>query len=139
MGAQSRGPFPPAQLAEGFFKQYYRYARGDGKADLWRRRHAIRYATYLGAMPLLFMLAIRRGPLWLLALVAGALAYCRSPYRRLAPHLPGLGPTERTRAVLLVPVIRVVGDVAKMAGYPAGWIWRLRHWRCREIHWRDPA
>ena len=25
------------------------YARGDGKADLWRERHAVRYATYLGA------------------------------------------------------------------------------------------
>ena len=35
------------------FVQYYRYARGDGKADLWRKRHAIRYATYLVALPAL--------------------------------------------------------------------------------------
>jgi hypothetical protein len=26
-----------------------------------------------------------------------------------------------------VPVIRVVGDVAKMIGYPVGWWWRLKH------------
>jgi hypothetical protein len=30
-------------------------------------------------------------------------------------------------AIALVPLIRVVGDVAKMIGYPAGWMWRLRH------------
>jgi hypothetical protein len=30
-------------------------------------------------------------------------------------------------AALLIPVIRVVGDVAKMIGYPVGWRWRLRN------------
>jgi hypothetical protein len=30
-------------------------------------------------------------------------------------------------AIILVPLIRVVGDVAKMIGYPAGWRWRLAH------------
>jgi len=33
---------------------------------------------------------------------------------------------EMLKAVLLVPAIRVVGDVAKMIGYPVGVIWRLR-------------
>ena len=41
--------FRPAHNLRQFFAQYYRYARGDGKADLWRRRHAIRYGTYLAA------------------------------------------------------------------------------------------
>jgi len=27
---------------------------------------------------------------------------------------------------VMVVVIRVVGDVAKMVGYPVGWVWRLR-------------
>ena len=39
--------FRPRRSLSAFFKQYYLYARGDGKADLWRKRHAIRYATYL--------------------------------------------------------------------------------------------
>jgi hypothetical protein len=26
-----------------------------------------------------------------------------------------------------VPVLRAVGDVAKMVGYPVGWWWRLRN------------
>jgi len=35
----------------------------------------------------------------------------------------------------LIPVIRLVGDVAKMAGYPAGWWWRLRN---NPPEWRRP-
>lgn len=30
-----------------FYKQYYRYARGDGEAYMWRRRHAVGCAAYL--------------------------------------------------------------------------------------------
>src|SRR5262249_51907740 len=38
--------FRPRGTLKAFFLQYFRYARGDGKADLWRARHAIRYAVY---------------------------------------------------------------------------------------------
>src|SRR5690348_13198966 len=94
-----------------FFRQYYLYARGDGKADLWRLRHAIRYATYLFAGTVL----LKRSRLaWLLAL--GVAAYTRRPYQRL--NLRGLGLDDVLKAVALVPVIRFVGDVAKMLGYP---------------------
>jgi hypothetical protein len=33
-------------------------------------------------------------------------------------------------------VIRVVGDVAKMLGYPAGLAWRWRNWHHPEVRWR---
>jgi glycosyltransferase involved in cell wall biosynthesis len=131
--------FRPRGSLKAFFKQYYRYARGDGKADLWRKRHAVRYVTYLVALPILLALSILHTPLWLLALLAGIVAYSRTPFRRLRPHLPSLSPLERVKAVLLIPVIRAVGDVAKMLGYPAGWFWRLRNWRRAEIHWRRAA
>jgi glycosyltransferase involved in cell wall biosynthesis len=131
--------FQPRGSLRAFFKQYYRYARGDGKADLWRKRHAIRYVTYLVALPGLVALGILHHPLWLLALLAGILAYCRAPFRRLRRYLPLLSPVGRLRAVLLIPLIRVVGDVAKMLGYPVGWVWRLRHWANPEIHWRSAA
>lgn len=130
--------FRPRGSLRAFFKQYYRYARGDGKADLWRKRHAIRYATYLVALPGLLALAVLHSPAWLLVLLAGAVVYCRTPYRRLWPRLPALAPGDRLAALLLVPVIRVVGDVAKMLGYPVGWFWRLRNWSRAEIHWRRP-
>lgn len=45
--------FQPRASLSSFWTQYYRYARGDGKADLWRKRHAVRYATYLVAGPAL--------------------------------------------------------------------------------------
>jgi glycosyltransferase involved in cell wall biosynthesis len=128
--------FRPRSTLRAFFKQYYQYARGDGKADLWRRRHAIRYLTYLALGPLLVILALTHSPWWWLALVAGLAIYTGTPYRRLRPVLAPYGFLERFRAVLLVPVIRVVGDVAKMIGYPAGVTWRLRNRHLPELHWR---
>lgn len=115
--------FRPRPSLRAFATQYFRYARGDGKADLWRRRHAIRYATYAA----LFLL-VRKLPgtpwAWLV-LGCGAFVYTRRPYERLRPRLGGLPPATALQALLLVPVIRAVGDVAKMAGYPVGVWWRL--------------
>jgi hypothetical protein len=53
-------------------------------------------------------------------------AYVRRPYARLLPALPALAPRDRATAFLAVPAIRLVGDLAKMAGYPAGLVWRVR-------------
>ena len=128
--------FRPRGTLKAFFKQYYRYARGDGKADLWRKRHAIRYLTYLVLGPLLVILALVHSPWWWLALVAGLMAYTATPYRRLWPMLAPYGFLQRIKSVLLVPAIRVVGDLAKMIGYPVGVAWRLRHLHRPEVHWR---
>jgi glycosyltransferase involved in cell wall biosynthesis len=128
--------FRPRGSLQAFYRQYYRYARGDGKADLWRRRHFARYTTYAVLAPALLMLALFHSPWWWLALLAGAAAYLATPYRRLVPLLAPYGLVDRLRAVALVPVIRVVGDVAKMIGYPAGLVWRRRNWQRPEIHWR---
>ncbi len=131
--------FRPRGSLRSYFRQYYRYARGDGKADLWRKRHAIRYVTYLIALPALLLLSVFHSPWWLLLLLAGVLAYSRTPFRRLRPRLDALPPLERFKAILWIPVIRGVGDVAKMAGYPAGWVWRIQNRDRPEIHWRKPA
>jgi len=123
--------FRPRGSLKTYYKQYYLYARGDGKADLWRKRHAIRYITYLVALPLILLLGIFMHPLlWGLFLVGGAV-YLRQPYRRLptvikrVPHPQT--PVHWLYAILLVPIIRVVGDIAKMIGYPVGLRWRLQH------------
>jgi glycosyltransferase involved in cell wall biosynthesis len=128
--------FQPRSSPKAFAKQYYRYARGDGKADLWRKRHLIRYATYLIALPCLIGLSVFHSPGWWLVLLAGALFYCATPYRRLRPRLVELPLGGQLYAIILVPIIRLIGDVAKMLGYPAGWIWRLQNWERSEIHWR---
>lgn len=131
------GPFPfvpeaiayfkPRTNLRDFFVQYYRYARGDGKADLWRLRHFIRYSTYFVLMPALFFLGLKVNPLWWLGFAVGGFLYLRNPYRRLFRMMKGLSFQEKILAFLLVPIIRVTGDIAKMAGYPVGVIWRIKH------------
>lgn len=119
--------FRPRPSLRTFFQQYYRYARGDGKANLWPKRHAIRYLTYLVALPALLREIWRgRGRGWL-GLTAGVIAYSYRPARRLWPATWGWRPPARLRAFALIPVIRFIGDVAKMLGYPVGTWWRLRH------------
>ncbi|MEO0562778.1 MAG: glycosyltransferase, partial [Chloroflexota bacterium] len=124
--------FRPRGSLRAFFKQYYLYARGDGKADLWRKRHAIRYITYLVALPQLMWLTVGVHPLFGMLLLIGGVVYTRRPYARL-PQVMGwyadhatVRPSDWISAVLWVPVIRAVGDIAKMIGYPVGWRWRLR-------------
>ena len=130
--------FRPRGSLRSFFKQYYCYARGDGKADLWRKRHLIRYLSYLVGLPLLVALGWYVSPwLWLAGFAPAFVGHTYVPYKRLRAWWGQLDWSQRLIAVLWVPVIRLVGDVAKMIGYPVGWYWRLRHWRdCPEIHWR---
>jgi glycosyltransferase involved in cell wall biosynthesis len=131
--------FRPRSNLRSFLKQYYQYARGDGKADLWRKRHAIRYLTYLVAGPLLLILGWLVSPWWW-AIGAGlaTVGVFGAPYRRLGPMLRPLRWGERLRAILWVPVIRVTGDIAKMVGYPVGWLWRIRRLPHQpELRWRN--
>lgn len=119
--------FRPRGSLRAFYRQYYRYARGDGKADLWRKRHAIRYATYLIGLPLILW-AVWREKIWgLLLLIAGVGAYSGRPARRVWENTWGWRPPARIRALALIPIIRLVGDVAKMIGYPVGLWWRWRN------------
>jgi len=128
--------FRPRPNLGAFFRQYYRYARGDGKADLWRRRHVVRYATYLAAVPGLLALALRFSPWWALGYLLGGAAMWATPYRRLVDLWGALAPAERLQAIAWVPIIRFTGDLAKMLGYPAGWAWRLQRRGRAELEWR---
>ncbi len=130
--------FRPRPDLWSFAKQYFRYARGDGKADLWRLRHLVRYGAYLVVLPALLWLALRVSPGWLTLLGIGAAAMLYTPYKRLWPEMSALSPLQRLQAVCWVPAIRVTGDVAKMLGYPVGRLWRWRNrlsipdWRRQE-------
>lgn len=122
--------FRPRSNLRGFFKQYYQYARGDGKANLWLLRHLIRYTTYLVALPLVIALLVFG--IWGLGfgiLVFGFLAMFFTPYERLLPMLRGMSFFDALRAIAWVPVIRVAGDIAKMIGYPVGVVWRVKRAR----------
>ncbi|MDY7040436.1 MAG: glycosyltransferase family 2 protein, partial [Chloroflexota bacterium] len=119
--------FRPRPSLGDFFRQYYRYARGDGKADTWQRRHLIRYVTYLVMLPLVLALIIGHSLWWALLPLAGAVAVLQRPYQRLWPMLTHYGPLDKVRAILWVPVIILTGDLAKMLGYPVGVWHRWRH------------
>ena len=82
------------------------------------------------------ILALLHSPWWWLALLVGLAAYTSTPYRHLWPMLGPYRFFDRVKAVLLVPVIRVAGDLAKMLGYPVGVAWRLRNRHRSELHWR---
>lgn len=109
--------YPRPTLKE-FFKQYRHYARGDGHGFLWPKRHAVRYLSYtLGAV----LLALGRRRPWLLApFSAGLVVYMRKFVRRLWRARPFESTLVMCAATGLVPVIVVVGDVAKMVGLPQG-------------------
>lgn len=127
--------FRPRQNMRAFLRQYYQYARGDGKANLFFRRHLIRYLTYGVALPAIILAGIFANPLWLLALIAGGLYMVAVPYRRLFAQWGKLSANEKLIAAFWIPIIRIGGDIAKMAGYPAGLIWRAQNrppdWRLR--------
>ncbi len=119
--------FRPRPTLEAFFNQYYRYARGDGKADLFLRRHLVRYATYLVGLPLIVIGALVVSP-WVWAVGAvGAAAYVARAVRRLTRIWGAADWSEQVTMLAWLPVILASGDMAKMLGYPAGVAWRLQN------------
>jgi len=117
--------FRPRPTLGKFFKQYYLYARGDGKANLWLKRHLIRYATYLLAIPLSFVLLPIAPLISVLMWLIGAVAMFGTPYRRLLGLWKNLSFIEKISTIVYVPIIRIAGDIAKMIGYPIGVWWRI--------------
>jgi glycosyltransferase involved in cell wall biosynthesis len=117
--------FKPRSSLKSFLKQYYLYARGDGKANLWLKRHLIRYGTYLIGVPAIALLGAISPWFWLLYVV-GAAFYLKRPYQRLRPMWGSLSRSGQIKSIGWVPVIRVAGDIAKMLGYPVGVLWRRR-------------
>jgi len=112
--------FRPRPTPGAYWRQYFTYARGDGVGDLFRRRHALRYGVYLGA---LVVAALAPRYRWApLLLLPGMAAYLRRPYQRLWRRSRCLPLAVRARAFALPPAQRLLGDVAKMAGYAWG-VW----------------
>ena len=96
------------------WRQYFRYAWGDGVGGMYPERHALRFGAFAAAAA---GIALRRR--WLLALLAGAAAAYAAPSVRRAFHaLPRN--RDRMMATLAVPALMGFVDAAKMAGYVTG-------------------
>jgi glycosyltransferase involved in cell wall biosynthesis len=116
--------FQPRSSVGAYVWQYYTYARGDGVGHLFWRRHAVRYAFY-GYMTVVALLARRNSWAWLLTLPPWAL-HLRKPLSRVWRKSDDRPLGQRMGALALVPLIRLLGDGAKMVGYPVGLWLRLR-------------
>lgn len=105
---------------KGFLRQYYRYARGDGLADMYPHRHTIRFGAYTIAAAVAAA-AVRRPLMWT---APGALsaAWLAPAYSRAWRRLGG---SERLLAVAMLPFLHAAMDLAKMAGYAAGTVRRV--------------
>lgn len=101
------------------WRQYFAYAEGDGLAGMHPQRHTLRFAAY---GTLAYAVLARRRGLLAAAALAGAW-YARRPIRR-AMRL--VEPAQRAKAIRTVPALMLAADAAKMAGYVAGRIRRLR-------------
>ena len=112
--------FRPRSDVRTYLRQYYTYARGDGVGRLWPMRHAARYAFY-GGLLAVGLLARRSPHTWLLA-PAPIILHLSKPIKRAWRHSHGLSAPRGAGVLLLVPYIRLLGDLAKMVGYPVG-IW----------------
>jgi len=98
-------------------RQYFLYARGDGEAGMYPRRHLARFATY-GWLAFCASSARRRrlaGPT-----AAAACVYAGRRWLRIPFYMEGRPAREKAAAVGGVALLMLAIDGAKMAGYLAG-------------------
>ncbi len=107
-----------------YFRQYFNYGRAEGRAGLFASRNASRYLAY--AIGTVLLLRTRRDPR-LVGVVAGGVAIHFSRFHRRLWRRP---PVRTLHGLLaahaLAPLVVVVGDLAKMIGFPLGAAQRLR-------------
>ncbi len=96
-------------------RQYFRYARGDGRAGMYPSRHALRFGTYAGAAG--FAALAARRPALLAAVPVAVGARMMPAYRRAYNRLDL---AEAALALAALPVLELLIDLAKMAGYVSG-------------------
>lgn len=112
----------PRSSVGAFFRQYFLYAAGDGHAGMLAPRHALRYGAYgLGWTLLQHPSPAARA---LVVLLAGA--YLGRSLRRAPAMIRQTTGVNPLATGALTPVLRIVGDLAKMSGFVAG---VSRRWR----------
>ncbi len=100
-------------------RQFFRYAKGDAIGGMYKARHIVRVAS-LAAFAAIIAFSVLVSPWVLLAFLPLGAAYCykamsRIPYVFRKESLP-----KKAASALFMPVLLVLIDAAKLAGYAYG-------------------
>lgn len=114
----------PRKTLKAYFRQLFKYTKSDGHGKLWPRRQFIRYFIYSVSLLLLYLSLI--DALFLEVLLLGLVVYMKKFWLRWLDFSKDLNMTKRVFGLIIVPLIIIFGDIAKMAGWPVGVCERLR-------------
>ena len=109
----------PRPNLRAYFRQLYKYTKGDGHGKLWLNRQLIRYGVYGGSLAML-ALALA-GYYWLFAALAlGFAVYMEKFWKRSWQFTKQKPLPFRLAGLVLTPLVVAFGDAAKMCGWPVG-------------------
>ncbi len=109
----------PRTGLKSYFKQLFGYTRSDGHGKLWFKRQLVRYVFY-SINIILFYLSCKVN--WFLAvlLVFAWLDYLIKFWKRWFVYGEKLSFINKILGFILLPLIIIYGDIAKMCGWPVG-------------------
>jgi len=106
------------------FKQYFRYAFGDGFANMYFYRHALRFFVYISLILLILVFLLTRNFIFLLIPLPFAIFHVRKAYARSIKTFKKETFWKMFFAWIAFPVLQFLIDIAKMVGYISGLIKR---------------
>jgi glycosyltransferase involved in cell wall biosynthesis len=109
----------PRTTLKSYFKQLFGYTRSDGHGKLWFHRQMTRCAFYsVNIILLYFSFKVS----WLLAmpLLLAWLEYLRKFWKRWIVYSEKLSLVKKILGIIILPLIVIYGDIAKMCGWPVG-------------------
>ena len=109
----------PRTTLKNYFKQLFGYTRSDGHGKLWLKRQMTRYAFYSVNIILLY-LGLKTGWLLAVALLFAWLDYLRKFWKRWFVYSQKLSLVSKIVGFILLPLVVIYGDMAKMCGWPVG-------------------
>lgn len=113
----------PRTSLKSYFKQLSRYTRSDGHGKLWLKRQIIRYVTYISALIILFF-SWRFSWFLIFLIIGGAAIYLEKFWQRWLTFTTEKSLAFRLVGIVLIPAVILLGDLAKMIGWPRGVIER---------------
>jgi glycosyltransferase involved in cell wall biosynthesis len=119
--------FRPRESLRALYRQHYLYARGDGMAGTKTGVYAIRVAAGLGALgaPFVLLRNARQRRVWL-GLLGGGAGWLGYQRYRLHRAFNGRPTNEQLAGLVLVPLVRLTYEYARLFGATAGRLERRR-------------